>query len=94
MTESCEARPLLLENRQNSKNERQKDLMLEREKQVAFAALDQKEQRLAVFDVFDVLSLIEGLNYFFCFSAFASASSKIASTGFMSVHSTRLSMSR
>ena len=33
-------------------------------------------------------------NYFFCFSAFASASSKIASTGFISVHSTRLSMSR
>ena len=33
-------------------------------------------------------------NYFFCFSAFASASSKIANTGFISVHSTRLSMSR
>jgi hypothetical protein len=33
-------------------------------------------------------------NHFFCFSAFASASSKTASTGFMSVHSTWLSRSR
>ncbi len=37
---------------------------------------------------------IELFNYFFCFSAFASASSKIASTGFISVHSTWLSRSR
>lgn len=35
-----------------------------------------------------------GFNHFFCFSAFASASSRIASTGFISVHSTWPSRSR
>ena len=53
MTETCEGRSPLLNNGQNWKDERGKDLTLEREKQVAFAALDQEEQRLAVFCFFD-----------------------------------------
>ena len=92
------------------------DLTLQCEKQVAFAALDQKKtgdspffalfddgatrfllrtsRPLYLFSVASVVSLPQAVNYFFCFSAFVSASSKIASTGFVSVHSTRPSMSR
>jgi len=44
-------RPPLLNNGQDWRDERGKDLTLEREKQVAFAALDQKEQRLSAFSM-------------------------------------------
>ena len=53
MTETCEGRPPLLDNAQNWRDERGKDLTLEREKQAALTALDQKEQRVAVFNFFD-----------------------------------------